>query len=127
MSENATQRSKGFQPGNTYGKGRPLGRRNAPPAISKDQLLRDIEELYQYALGNSHWSVALQAKSLQGKIIGLFRTRKLPNITHVSDMNEGELEEFIALLEAHDPSLKDLQLPQQKSIDHTGNIREEVQ
>jgi hypothetical protein len=115
MSENETTKPCGFQPGNTYGKGRPLGSRNATPPISKDQLLRDIEELYNYALSNSHWNIALQAKSLQGKLLGLFRTRKLPDITHIADMNEGELEDFLARFEAHDPSLKELKLLESNS------------
>lgn len=114
MSESELPKPYGFQPGNTHGKGRPLGSYNAPPPISKEQILRDVEELYNYALSNNHWNVALQAKYLQGKIIGLFRTRKLPNITNLSDMNQGELEQFIARLEEHDPSLKDLKPP--KSI-----------
>ena len=99
MSENKPRRPNQFQPENKYGKGRPLGSRNAAPPISKDQILNDIQSLQEYALGNNQWNVALYAKSLQGKIIGVFRTGKLPNITKISDMNEGELREFIARLE----------------------------
>lgn len=106
MSENSSKVSTQFQPGNTYGKGRPLGSRNSPPPISKEKILEEIHDIYAHALGTSNLGVALQALSMKGKIMGLYRTRKLQDIVRIEDMNEGELEEFMARLEKHDPSLK---------------------
>lgn len=111
MSELEPARPRGFQPGNTYGKGRPLGSRNLPPPFSKETVLKEIHDIYVHALGTDNLSVALQALSIKGKIMGLYRIRKLQNIVRIEDMNEGELEEFMARLEEHDPSLKMSDLP----------------
>lgn len=76
--------------------------------ITRDQILRDMETLYQLALDDGKWLVALRAKELQGKVIGLFKRQRLPDILHIADMTEEQLSEFIERLEENDPELKNL-------------------
>ena len=74
--------------------------------MTKDQILKDIESLYQLALENGQWRIALRAKELQGKALGLFRPQRLPHIMRIADMTEEQLREFIARLEENDPELQ---------------------
>lgn len=78
-----------------------------PPALTKDQILADIQTIYQLALENGNWHAALRAKEMQGKILGLFEKQRLPEVTRIADMTEEQLREFMERLEKHDPSLKD--------------------
>lgn len=86
------------------------------PPISKDQILTDIETIYQLALDDSKWHVALRAKELQGKALGLFKKQHLPDVTRIADMTEEQLYEFVARLEKNDPELKNLEPPEQVAI-----------
>lgn len=74
--------------------------------ITKDTVLQDIESIYQIALKDKKWNVALRAKETQGKILGIFRQQGLPHIKRMADMTDEELQEFIARLEKTDPDLK---------------------
>lgn len=85
------------------------------PTLNKDKILSELEELYQCAINESNWLVALRAKELQGKIMGVFKKRQLPEIIRISDMTEEELLEFLERLEKHDPELKKLELPEIKN------------
>jgi hypothetical protein len=96
-----------FKIGNTYGKGRPLGSRNRPKPFTKDEILRDIQEIYLHSLGNHNWGTALQAKLAQSKLMGMLRVRKLPNITRLRDMNEDELRDFNEMLEENEPAFEE--------------------
>jgi len=97
-----------FQPGNKFGKGRVEGSRNVPRPKTREQLLDDIEIICKNAVENNQWQAALQARVWQGKLMGFFRTRKLPPITQISDMQKHEIEELLAVLEENDPELKKL-------------------
>lgn len=83
--------------------------------FNKSQILSDIETIYQCAINDRKWLVALRAKELQGKIIGIFKKRELPEILQISEMTEEELREFVERLEEHDPELKNLELPEIKN------------
>jgi hypothetical protein len=85
------------------------------PTLNKNQILSDIETIYQSAINDGKWLIALRAKELQGKIIGIFKKRELPEILQISDMTEEELREFVERLEQHDPELKNLELPEIKN------------
>jgi hypothetical protein len=78
----------------------------------KDQVLKDIQLLYERALSNNKLTAALRAKELQGKAIGLFKPQRLPNILRIADMTEEQLRDFIDRLEKNDPELKNLELPE---------------
>ena len=45
-------------------------------SLTKDQILKDMESIYQKAFGDGQWRVALRAKELQGKILGFFMVKK---------------------------------------------------
>jgi len=94
MSEDKPKNSTQFQPGNKFGKGRPVGSRNTPRPKTKEQLLDDIDIICKNAVENNRWQAALQARVWQGKLMGFFRTRKLPPITRISDMQRHEIEEL---------------------------------
>lgn len=79
--------------------------------MNKGQILFDIETIYQNAIEQKKWHVALRAKEIQGKILGLFKEKTLPNITRIRDMDEYQLTEFLERLEKRTPSLKHLELP----------------
>ncbi len=74
----------------------------------KDQVLKDIQLLYERALSNNKLTVALRAKELQGIAIGLFKPQRLPNVLRIADMTEEQLRDFIEQLEKNDPELKRL-------------------
>ena len=73
---------------------------------SKDSILKDIDDLYKKALETDRLQVALKAKELQGKIIGLFHTQEFPKVTQISDMSDDQLRALVARLEENDPHLK---------------------
>jgi len=106
MSEQKAGNPTRFQPGNKYGKGRRLGSHNFPRPLTREQIMKNIQNIYKIAVKECRWNVALQAMVWQGRMMGMLRTRKLPNITRLSDMSREELEEFSALLLEYDPSLK---------------------
>ncbi len=81
-------------------------------SLTKDQILKDIESLYQLAFYSGKLQVALRAKELQGRAIGLFKPQHLPDSLCIADMTEEQLGEFIALLEKHHPELKNLERPE---------------
>lgn len=111
MTEREQGKPRGFQPGNNYGKGRPLGRQNA--LSSKDQFLKAMEFIYENAVSANNWHAAIRAKELHAKALGLFRMSKLPlpEIKAIKDMNEEQLMDFVARLEESDPDLKKLEVP----------------
>jgi len=76
--------------------------------ITKDQILQDIEFICQESIKEKKWSVALRAKGMQAKILGLFRPQRLPKAVRLSEMTKDQLEEFIACMEEHNPYLKTL-------------------
>lgn len=80
--------------------------------IIKDQVLKDIQLLYELALYSGKLTVALRAKELQGKAIGLFETQRFPNVLRIADMTEEQLRDFIDRLEKNDPELKNLEPPE---------------
>src|SRR4051812_12392150 len=108
MSETEIKNPTQFQPGNTYGKGRPPGSRNATPL--KEQFIKDMEEFYTIAISQDRLETALRAKALAAKAGGVFRTSKIPfpDIKSHKDMDTQQLQDFIDRLEEHDPALKKL-------------------
>ena len=80
------------------------------PSLTKDQILTDLQTIYQLALDEGKWFVALRAKELQGKILGLFEKQRLPEVTHIADMTEDQLHAFVDRLEKNDPELKNADL-----------------
>jgi len=76
--------------------------------ITKDQILQDIEFIYQESIKEKKWGIALRAKGMQAKILGLLKPQRLPKVVRFSEMTKDQLEEFIACMEEHDPSLKTL-------------------
>lgn len=83
-----------------------------PPSLTKDQILKDIESVYQLAFYSGKLQVTLRAKELQGRAIGLFKSQHLPDNLCIADMTEEQLGDFIALLEKHHPELKNLEPPE---------------
>jgi hypothetical protein len=73
---------------------------------SKEFILKDIEDLYKKALETDRLQVALKAKELQSKIIGLFHTQEFPKVTQISDMSDDQLRALVARLEENDSQLK---------------------
>ncbi|MBX9805434.1 MAG: hypothetical protein K2Y18_06760 [Alphaproteobacteria bacterium] len=90
--------------------------------MTKEQILSDIESIYQSAIAENKWQVALHAKELQGKALGLFNKKVLPDIIRISDMNENQLKEFIDRLEKRTPALKLLELPEIKNAGKDGGL-----
>lgn len=74
--------------------------------ITKDDILDKLETIYRRALKGDKWYTALQAAALQGRNIGMFERKRLPEVTRIEDMNEEQLREFLAILEKFDPTLK---------------------
>lgn len=109
IEDNKPKEKHKFQQGNNHGKGRPKGSVNRQKLPTKEDILKDIHDLYLYAIGNKHWGVALRALNDKAKLIGLYRTRKLPNITRLTDMNEEELRDFVEILKEHDPECRELE------------------
>ena len=77
--------------------------------ITRDQILSDMETIYRLALDDGKWSVALHAKELQGKAIGLFTPSPLPTVARIADMTEDQLQEFLARLEENEPGASTLE------------------
>jgi hypothetical protein len=74
--------------------------------VTREQILADMETIYHLALETGKLNVALHAKELQGKAIGLFNTPKSTPDIQISEMTEEQLTELIQRLEERDPSLK---------------------
>ena len=87
--------------------------------LTKNQILKDIEVIYQCALKDKKWHVALKAKETQAKILGLFNPQRLPNAVSFSEMTHEQLEEFTDRLEKNDPKLKTLN-PADYGFSHLG-------
>jgi hypothetical protein len=115
-SENKPPRSNHFQIGNKFGKGRLLGSKNKNKQfnVTRDKILRDMEWIYNKASKKEHFGVALHAKLYQAKVAGVLRTRKLPPITKLSDMNPDQLKELYEILGANDPEIRDSTIPPEK-------------
>jgi hypothetical protein len=111
MPENKISKPHRFLCGNKYGKGRPLGSQNKESHVTRERILRDIQSIYLKAVRKEQLYVALQAKHYQAKIAGAFRTRKLPPITKLEEMNKDQLREFLEILAAKDPELRDPNKP----------------
>jgi hypothetical protein len=74
--------------------------------LSKEQLLHDMQMVYEAAFKEKKWYVALKAKELQGRVLNVFAACKLPEIKRIADFTEDDLKEFVARLEKNDSQLK---------------------
>lgn len=80
-------------------------------SVTREQILKESEEIYQGAMNEGKWALALRAKELQAKILGLFKVPRLPEVVRIQDMTEEQLQEFVTRLEKSDPDLKKLPFP----------------
>lgn len=115
ISEKKPLKPNQFQHGNKLGKGRLLGSKNRKKELTKEQILRDIEFVYNKSVRENHWTNALAAKAWQGKFMGIARKRKLPDITKLSDMNQEQLKEFIEIMAEHDTEVSESLKPKEES------------
>jgi hypothetical protein len=109
--QNKRDKSDQIQPGNQLrperSPGRPVGSKNIKKRFTKEQVLRDLEFVYLNSKRAGNWTNALTAKVWQGKFLGIARTRKLPDITNLSDMNAEQLNEFVEIMAEHDQVVRD--------------------
>jgi hypothetical protein len=79
--------------------------------LTKDQILKDIQDLYQQALEDKKWQVALHAKEIQGKILGHFQRQDLPKVVPIAEMSDEQIHEYIKRLRRVDPDLRTIESP----------------
>ena len=90
--------------------------------ITQEAILSKLEIIYQAAIRTDKWRIALQVTKLQGAYIGLFDKRRFPDVKRISEMSQRELQDFVVVLEKHEPELKNMRerdeqgLPKQKPL-----------
>jgi len=109
--DNKLLKSHQFQVGNKLSKGRPLGSKNKKSQVTEEKALRDLQSLYLKAVRKGELSLALRVKVSQARIAEVFRTRKLPEIPKLSDMNQDQHRELLEIMMAGDPTIRDHKTP----------------
>jgi len=78
---------------------------NTNSSVSKN-ILRDVDDLYQLALENGNFSVALKAKELLGREYGFFAPKPPPSQKEKMDLNAISDEDIDHLIKALEAKLK---------------------
>lgn len=63
--------------------------------LSRVSILADLEELFHQAVAQKKLSLAVRIKELQGKDLGLFKSRPLSFPLRIQDITKEQLEDFL--------------------------------
>lgn len=74
--------------------------------ISSTRVFKKLESIYQAAIRTSKWHTAFRVAQLMGSTIGMFEKRRFPNVKRLSEMSKKELQDFLVVIEKHDPELQ---------------------
>lgn len=66
--------------------------------LTRGSILEDLETLYHEALAQRKLAIAVRIKELQGKDLGLFKSKPLPFPLRIQDLTRHELESLLRSL-----------------------------